>query len=125
MRLPFPSVVQDSHPTPHDLRWSKSERVAARKAFNHALNQELQEVIKQAKQMAVAIKHPSELWELEHHLTQRRKEIDRKYEYRGSKLAFVFGTLLHEGRLTEEDLRGLREDKLKAIRSRADFLAEG
>ena len=81
-------------------------------------------MIQQAKQMAAEVKEPSELWELEHHLTQRRKEIDRKYEYRGSKLRYVFGRLLYEGRLTEEDLRGLREDKLEAIRSDADFLAK-
>ena len=122
MPIPFPSVAPNSHSTPHELRWSKSERAIARKAFERALKQELQEVIEQAKQMAAAIKHPSELWQLEHHLTQRRKEIDRKFEYRASKFPFVFGTLLYEGRLTEQDLRGLSEDKLKAIRSDADFL---
>jgi hypothetical protein len=31
---------------------------------------------------------------------------------------------LQDGRLSEEELRGLREDKLKAIRSYAKFLAE-
>ena len=124
MPIPFPSAVPQSYPKESELRWSKSERATARKAFDYALNQELQEVIQQAKQMAAAIKQPSDLWELEHHLTQRRKEIDRKYEYRASKLSFVFGTLLHEGRLIEEDLRGLREDKLDAIRSYADFLAK-
>jgi hypothetical protein len=31
---------------------------------------------------------------------------------------------LHEKRLREEELRGLREDKLKSIRSLAKFLAE-
>lgn len=30
----------------------------------------------------------------------------------------------HEGRLSEEHLHGLREDKLKAIRSFATFLAK-
>ena len=79
-------------------------------------------MIQQAKQMAAVIKKPSDLWELEHHLTQRRKEIDHKYEYRASRLTLVFGALLHEGHLTEQDLRGLREDKLKAIRSHANFL---
>jgi len=124
MTIPFPSAGPASHHREDELRWSKSERAIARKAFDHALNQELQEVIQQAKQMAAEAKDPSELWELEHHLTQRRKEIDRKYEYRGSNLRYVFGTLLHEGRLTEHDLMGLREDKLEAIRSYADFLAK-
>jgi hypothetical protein len=31
---------------------------------------------------------------------------------------------LYEGRLREEELRGLREDKLKSIRSVAQFLAK-
>jgi hypothetical protein len=34
------------------------------------------------------------------------------------------GKLLHESRLSEEELRGLREDKLKSICSFAKFLAE-
>ena len=61
---------------------------------------------------------------MEHYLTQRRKEIDRKYDYRYSQLTHVFGTLMHEKRLREEELRGLGEDKLKLIRSFAKFLAE-
>jgi hypothetical protein len=74
--------------------------------------------------MANQIKEPPDLWDLEHYLTQRRKEIDRKYEYKYSQLTHVFGRLLHEQRLSEEELRGLREDKLKLIRSFAKFLAE-
>ena len=61
---------------------------------------------------------------MEYYLTQRRKEIDRKYDYRYSRLTQVFGRLLYEKRLREEELCGLREDKLKAIRSLAKFLAE-
>ena len=36
----------------------------------------------------------------------------------------MFGRLLYEKRLRQEELRGLREDKLKPIRSFAKFLAE-
>jgi hypothetical protein len=61
---------------------------------------------------------------LEHYLTQRRKEIDRKYDYRYSQLTQVFGRLLYEKRLRQEELCGLREDKLMPIRSFAKFLAE-
>ena len=73
--------------------------------------------------MASQIQQSSDLWDLESYLTQRRKEIDRKYDYRYSQLTHVFGKLLHESRLSEEEVRGLREDKLKAIRSYAKFLA--
>jgi Photoprotection regulator fluorescence recovery protein len=81
-------------------------------------------VIQKAKQMANEIQQSSDLWDLEHYLTERRKEIDRKYDYRYSRLTHVFGRLLYERRITEEDLRGLGEDKLKPIRSIVKFLAE-
>jgi hypothetical protein len=74
--------------------------------------------------MASQIQQSSDLWDLEHYLTQRRKEIDRKYDYRYSQLTQVFGRLLYEKRLRQEELRGLREDKLEPIRSFAKFLAE-
>jgi len=50
--------------------------------------------------------------------------IDHKYDYRYSQLTHVFGRLVQESRLSAEELRGLREDKLKSIRSFAKFLAE-
>jgi hypothetical protein len=74
--------------------------------------------------MANGIQQSSDLWDLEHYLTQRRKEIDSKYDYRYSQLTHIFGRLLHEGRLSEEELRGLREDKMESIRSFAKFLRE-
>jgi hypothetical protein len=86
--------------------------------------QELHEVIQEAKRMASQIQQSSDLWELEHYLTQRRKEIDRTYDYRYSQLPHVFGKLLYEKRLREAELRGLREDKLNLIRSVAQFLAK-
>jgi hypothetical protein len=61
---------------------------------------------------------------LEHYLTERRKQITRKYDYRYSQLTDVFGRLLYEKRLSEQELNGLREDKLTAIRSFAEFLAK-
>jgi hypothetical protein len=119
-----PSATQDSYPYQNEPVWSKSEKAIARKAFDAALGRELHEVIQKAKQLANEIQQSSDLWDLEHYLTQRRKEIDRKYDYRYSRLTEAFGRLLHENRLSEEELRGLGEDKLKSIRSLAKFLAE-
>ena len=116
-----PSATQNSYPYQNQPIWSKSEKVIARTAFDAALGRELHEVIQEAKKMASQIQQSSDLWDLEHYLTQRRKEIDRKYDYRYSQLTHV---LLQEGRLSEEELRGLGEDKLKPIRSFAKFLAE-
>ena len=119
-----PSATQDNYPYQNAPTWSRSEKAIARTAFDVALGRELHEVIQRAKQMANEIQQSSDLWELESYLTRRRKEIDRKYDYRYSQLRCVFGRLLYEGRLKEQDLRGLDEDKLKSIRSFAKLLAE-
>src|SRR5260370_2451272 len=118
------SAIRDSYPYQNEPIWSRSEKAIARTAFDAALGRELHEVIQKTKQMANAIQGSVDLWDLEHYLTQRRKEIDRKYDYRYSQLTRVFGRLLHENRLSEDELHGLREDKLKSIRSVAKFLAQ-
>ena len=119
----MPSVSQHRHPHQNEPVWSRSEKAIAHKAFDAALDRELREVIREAKRKAGQIKEPANLWDLEHYLTQRRKEIDRKYDYRYSQLDIVFGRLLREKWIDEEDLRGLGEDKLRAIRSYAKFFA--
>jgi hypothetical protein len=53
---------------------------------------------------------------LEGWLTQRRREIDRRYDYRYSILPLVFAHLLRDGCLTEDDLHGLEQEKLDLIR---------
>ncbi len=120
----YSPAFQNGHANPRDLMWSRSEKAIARKGLDAALKRELHEVIQEAKQMASRIRQSSDLWDLEHYLTQRRREIDRKYDYRFSQLTLVFRKLLRESRLGEEELRGLREDKLESIRSYARFLAK-
>ena len=119
-----PSATPNTYPYQNEPTWSKSEKAIARTAFDAALKRELQDVMDKTKQMANQIKKPADVWELEYYLTERRKEINRKYDYRYSQLRHVFGRLLYEGRVSEEELRGLQEDKLKSIRSLAKFLAE-
>jgi Photoprotection regulator fluorescence recovery protein len=119
-----PSATPNTYPYQNEPTWSKSEKAIARTAFDAALKREIQDVMHKTKQMANQIKEPADVWELEHYLTERREEINRKYDYRYSQLKHVFGRLLYEGRVSEEELRGLQEDKLKSIRSLAKFLAE-
>ena len=75
-----PPSCQDFRSKMRELKWSSTERAIARRCFDRALRQELDAAIQTAKQMAAKIQQSSELWELEHHLTELRKEIDRKYE---------------------------------------------
>ena len=119
MAISFPSG-QGSYSKMRQLKWSSTERAIARRCFERALRQELEAAIQSTKEMAAKIRQPSELWELEHHLTQLRKDIDRRYEYKYSKLLFVFADLVREGKLDLEDLRGLSEYKLRYIRKHAE-----
>jgi hypothetical protein len=99
-----------------DLEWSPGEKTVARKAFDRALHRELEAVMVEAKKLAENIKQPSDLWDLEHFLTERRTQIGRQFDYRYSVLILVFGNLIRQGQLNEQELQGLSEDKLVAIR---------
>lgn len=111
-----PPPPPDVYSTMRDMRWSPKEKAIARRAFDRALHRELEATIQEAKQMAERIKESDELWELERHLTQRRKEIDAKYEYKYSVLLLVLGDLVREGRISLDELQGLSEDKLRCVR---------
>jgi hypothetical protein len=84
-----------------EMKWSPAEKAVARRAFDLALNRELEAVVREAKDRAAKITEPSELWELERWLAERRREIDRKYDYRYSILPLVLAALLR----TEDDLQ--------------------
>lgn len=99
-----------------DLKWSAAEKAVARKAFDRALQREFADAINEARKMAAKVEQPSDLWELEDYLTERRERIDYRYDYRYSVLPQVFADLISEGRLTEEELHGLSEEKLEHIR---------
>ena len=86
-----PSATQVRYPYQNEPIWSRSEKIIARKAFDAALGRELHEVIQETQKMAGQIQQSSDLWDLEHYLTQRRKEIERKYDFRGSRLTDVLG----------------------------------
>ena len=116
--LPSPEVP-NTYSAIRNQKWSSAEKVIARKAFEYALQQDLGAIIRQAKKMAGSIEQPSDLWDLERYLTERRKEIDRQYDYRYSVLLNVFADLIQKGRLREQDLQGLSEEKLRHIRHMA------
>jgi hypothetical protein len=124
MRNPSPSPTPYVYASASDVTWSRAEKAVARRAYDAALERELREVMEDARQRASRIRQPSDVWDLEQYLTQRRKEIDRKYQFRASHLTHVLGELLHDKRISERELHGLREDKLKSMWAFAKFLAE-
>jgi hypothetical protein len=74
------------------ILWSHAEKTIARRAFDKALAEELEALIREAKSRAA------------------------RYDYRYSALPLVFAHLLRDGRLTEDDLNGLEQEKLDLIR---------
>lgn len=79
-----PPQAREVYSTMRDLHWSPKEKTIVRRAFDRSLRQELDATIREVKRIAEKIKGPNELWELERHLTERRKEIDAKYEFKYS-----------------------------------------
>jgi hypothetical protein len=102
-----------------EWNWTPAEKTAARRAFDLALNRELDAVIREARERAARITQAAALWELEDWLGEQRRRIDRDFDYRYSVLPQVFAGLLSSGRLTEDDLYGLDSTKLDAIRHMA------
>src|ERR1035438_5047637 len=82
MTSPSQSPIHYGYASASDMTWSRSEKTIARKAFDAALKRELHELMQEAREIADQIKQPSDLWDLQEYLTQRRREIDRKYNYR-------------------------------------------
>jgi hypothetical protein len=99
-----------------ETQWTKTEKLIARRVYDVALARELAEVLAEFKRRAAAAKEPGDIWDTEEYLTRTRKEIDSKYDYRYSQLERVFGWLLREGRITEDELAGLAEDKIAYIK---------
>ena len=105
----------------HELKWSPEEKSVARKVFDEALQRELDAITQEVKRRARDIKVASELWKLEDYLSESRKKVNGKYNYRYSTLPIVFGQLLREGRISIDELRGLGDDKVGYIRRVAGF----
>ena len=105
-----------------DLKWSHSEKVIARRAFESARLRELDGVIRQAKQKAAKVSDPDELWRLERWLTERREDINATYDFRYSVLPIVFAKLIYRQTLSEDELEGLGSEKIEEIRRGLRYL---
>jgi hypothetical protein len=96
--------------------WSPAEKKIARAAFDRAYERECTSIADEVQSMLRSAGDSQVIWRLEEYLHNRRREIDQKYDYRYSVLMLVLTRLYHEGLLTDDDLAGLRADKLELIR---------
>ncbi len=107
-----------------DLHWSHSEKSVARAAFDAALSREVAAIRKEVEAMLQRSAASVEIWRVHDFLTEKRGELDQKYDYRYSVLVSVFGRLLHERWVSEADLAGLSSEKLQLIQRSAVGWAE-
>ena len=100
-----------------NITWSSEEKKIARKIFDKAYQNEVEEVKKLLESKIQKIKSGKDIWEINDFLTERRISIDKKFDYRYSRLIIVLGILLSENYLTENDLNGLSEEKIEMIKN--------
>jgi hypothetical protein len=103
------------------ITWSKTEKSAARRAFDLAYRRECEAITQRIRDMIHDLAKPEDLWRLHDFLSEKREEIDEKYDYRYSVLIFVFARLMREGWLKASDLEGVHEDKVSRIMALADM----
>jgi len=104
-----------------NLTWSKTEKSVARQAFDSAYRRECATVAQRINAMSRDIANPTDMWRLHDFLSEKRQEIDTKYDYRYSVLIFVFARLMQEGWLHASDLDGLHAEKVSMIQALANM----
>jgi hypothetical protein len=98
-----------------DVRWSKTEKQIAKKAFEKAYEQECADLAKKICSRAEKIKEPADIWHLRDFVNKRLREIENRYDYRYSVLILVFAGLIRDGWLNFDDLTGLSQEKIGRI----------
>jgi len=102
-------------------KWSKREKKIARKAFDKAYQREMEIIKKEILNRLNKMKSVDQIWDLHDFLSAKRNNMADKYDYRYSMLITVFGKLLAEGYISEEDLCGLDDEKLTSIKNISRF----
>ena len=104
------------------FNWSQSEKKVAKQAFYAALARENAALLQTLKAMSEKAENPEDIWAIHDFLSQQRKAMDAKYDYRYGELIFVFGKLIKENWLDENALEGLSDEKINAIRHIASVI---
>jgi len=103
------------------ITWTQTEKKTARKAFDTAFERQCAAITEEVKNMIANASISSDIWRVHDFLSQRRRTVDKIYDYRYSVLLNVFARLLRDGWLTETDLVGLQEEKIEEIKIGANL----
>ena len=97
------------------IQLSETETNIVQQAFQTAYQRETSALINYVRDRSTNIKELDDLWELHDLLSSKRYEIDGKYEFNDSTFVFDFASLIKEGWLNREDLKGLDASILSKI----------
>jgi photoprotection regulator FRP-like protein len=100
-----------------EFTWSSTQKKAARAAFDLALGRELKAARQEAEAMLENSSDDRVIWRLHDYLSEKRREIEQKYDYRYSVLMWVFPRLVSEGWLKTDELAGIGAEKVDVIRN--------
>jgi hypothetical protein len=64
--------------------WPRREKETARRAFDAAYERECRAIADRVRKSAAELDDPRALWRLHDYLTLKKRETDRKYDYRYS-----------------------------------------
>jgi hypothetical protein len=98
-----------------EFTWSPAEKKAARTAFDLALAREMKSIRQEAEAILQNSREDRAVWQLHDFLSEKRREIDQKYDYRYSVLMWVFSRLVSEGWLSKDELSGIGAEKVELI----------
>jgi hypothetical protein len=104
-----------------DESWAPNEKKLARIAFDKAFKRQCTAITQEAKRMLEATTVPSDIFRVQEYLTEQRRIVDDLYDYRYSRLIVVFGRLLSDGWIREDDLHGLQPEKIAKIKREQVF----
>lgn len=104
--------------------WSSAEKKAAHAAFDAALARECGAIRREVEAMLQRSSEPAEIWRVHDYLSEKRREIDYKYDFRYSVLLSVFGRLFAEGWVSEVEIARLTPEKVEQIKRSASVWKE-
>jgi hypothetical protein len=103
-------------PGMREFTWSPKQKKAARAAFDLAIEREVKSIRDHVQAMLGAMTEDRMVWKVEDYLSEKRREVDQKYDYRYSVLMWVFPRLVAEGWLKIEELSDIGEEKVEVLR---------
>jgi hypothetical protein len=98
-----------------NFSWSPSDKKIARAAFDKAYSEEMKFIQINLIKKTRNIQEAKDVWGIYDYLSDERKQVAGKYDYRYSELIIVFARLLGEGFISKDDLEGLSAEKMEAV----------